>query len=167
MKLSIYLPPRLQHVHTHTHTRVAVSNSIRPPDSCSTPAVFRPDWVGSTAQDRVIAWGLSTREHLTKVLRPRPHPVPYYCLPHQCLPCSSTPALSFPHNVLALLFASLDGECHGGSARSLPNSVAQCVNSDQRRSIVRLEVVLASPAPRISRSTVSLLAKKPASSHQW
>lgn len=37
--------------------------------SKTSPGVFRPDWVGNTSTERVIAWGLATREHYSEVYR--------------------------------------------------------------------------------------------------
>lgn len=37
--------------------------------SKSSPAVFRPDWLGETPPERVIRWGLETRAHLGQVHR--------------------------------------------------------------------------------------------------
>ncbi len=37
--------------------------------SKSSPAVFRPDWLGDTPSERVVAWGLDTRAHLTEIYR--------------------------------------------------------------------------------------------------
>lgn len=37
--------------------------------SRSSPAVFRPDWLGETPAEAVIAWGLETRAHLTQLFR--------------------------------------------------------------------------------------------------
>lgn len=37
--------------------------------SKSSPAVFRPDWLGDTPPERVVEWGLDTRAHLADVYR--------------------------------------------------------------------------------------------------
>ena len=37
--------------------------------SKSSPAVFRPDWLGDTPPEKVVRWGLETRKHLSQVYR--------------------------------------------------------------------------------------------------
>ena len=46
-----------------------VAESFTGITSKSSPAVFRPDWLGETPPDRVVEWGLETRAHLAEVYR--------------------------------------------------------------------------------------------------
>ena len=46
-----------------------VAERFSPVTSKTSPAVYRPDWLGETAPERVIAWGLETRSHLARVYR--------------------------------------------------------------------------------------------------
>jgi hypothetical protein len=48
----------------------------------STPAVFRPDWVGNTAEEKVIRWGLETRQHFAEVYRNVGSNAGVTCSPH-------------------------------------------------------------------------------------
>ena len=54
---------------TRTFSSVSlVAEKLAGITSKSSPAVFRPDWLGDTAPERVISWGLQTRKHLTEVM---------------------------------------------------------------------------------------------------
>eukprot|EP01048_Picozoa_sp_COSAG05_P007849 COSAG05_NODE_570_length_8623_cov_35.317339_5_plen_401_part_00 len=46
-----------------------VAESLTGITSKSSPAVFRPDWLGDTPPERVTEWGLDTRAHLAEVYR--------------------------------------------------------------------------------------------------